>query len=343
MKKQLILLIAVLITTLTIAQSPQKMSYQAVIRDASNNLITNHAVGMQVSILQGSITGTVVFMETQSATTNNNGLVTIKIGEGNVIVGPMSGVNWGNGPYFIKTETDPTGGTSYTITGVTELMSVPYALYAANGGTPGPTGPTGPQGIQGPIGNTGSQGIQGPIGNTGPQGIQGPTGPIGSADTLRAVGDSYGGGIVFYVYEGGRHGLIASVTDQSTSAAWGIGSSTYAQGTGVGAGYMNTAIIIATSTSMTGTVAPRLCLNYFGSGGVYYADWYLPSIWELKQIYLSGLTGVSQLNMTTGTYWSSTEFNLNPMAAQAFNFATGVIVVGAMKSTSSRVRAIRKF
>jgi hypothetical protein len=116
---------------------------------------------------------------------------------------------------------------------------------------------------------------------------------------------------------------------------------TYAQGTGVGAGYMNTAIMIATSITMTGTIASRLCLNYIPSGSVYYADWYLPSIWELKQIYLSGLTGVSDLNMTTGTYWSSTESSLT--TASAYNFATGVIVSGAMKNSSAWVRAIRKF
>lgn len=112
------------------AQSPEKMSYQAVIRNSSNNLITSTAVGMKISILQGSITGTVEYAETQTPTTNANGLVSIEIGDGTVITGMFSAIDWTNGPYFIKTETDPTGGTSYTITGTSQLLSVPYALHA---------------------------------------------------------------------------------------------------------------------------------------------------------------------------------------------------------------------
>ncbi len=118
----------------TNAQSPQKMSYQAIIRNASNNLITNSTVGMQISILQGSATGTLVYAETQTPTTNINGLATLEIGTGNIVSGTFANINWANGPYFIKTETDPTGGTNYTISGTTEFTSVPYALYALNAG-----------------------------------------------------------------------------------------------------------------------------------------------------------------------------------------------------------------
>ena len=112
------------------AQSPQKMSYQAVIRNTSNALITSSPVGMQISILQGSATGSVVYAETQTTITNANGLVSIEIGNGTVVTGTFSSINWANGPYFIKTETDPTGGTAYTISGTSELLSVPYALHA---------------------------------------------------------------------------------------------------------------------------------------------------------------------------------------------------------------------
>jgi uncharacterized protein (TIGR02145 family) len=126
MKKIFTIIAVVILTTSVFAQVPQKMNYQAVIRDAGNTLITNHAVGMQISILQGSATGTPVYIETQTPTTNANGLVTIEIGEGT----GFDAINWSNGPFFIKTETDPTGGTSYTITGTSQLSSVPYALYA---------------------------------------------------------------------------------------------------------------------------------------------------------------------------------------------------------------------
>jgi len=127
MKRFFTILAAVLLTATLWAQNPpQKMSYQAVIRNSSNVLVASSPVGMRISILQGSAGGTVVYTETQTPTTNVNGLVSIEIGGG---MG-FDAINWANGPYFIKTETDPTGGTSYTITGTSQLLSVPFALYA---------------------------------------------------------------------------------------------------------------------------------------------------------------------------------------------------------------------
>ena len=113
------------------AQSPEKMSYQAVIRDSDDNLITETQVGMQISILQDSESGTAVYVETQEPSTNANGLVSIEIGTGTTSY-DFSTIDWANGPYFIKTETDPTGGTDYTITGTSELLSVPYALHSVS-------------------------------------------------------------------------------------------------------------------------------------------------------------------------------------------------------------------
>jgi len=112
------------------AQSPEKMSYQAVLRNSDGNLIVNSSVGVRIQILQTSEFGAAVFVETHSTTTNVNGLVTLEIGSGTVVLGTLAGINWANGPYFIKTETDPTGGTSYTVTGTSQLLSVPYALHA---------------------------------------------------------------------------------------------------------------------------------------------------------------------------------------------------------------------
>ncbi len=123
----LIITFANLLISISIyAQSPQKMSYQAVIRNSNSDLVVSQAVGMRISILQGSATGTEVYTETQTPTTNANGLVCIEIG----IEAGFSSINWAAGPYFIKTETDPTGGTNYTITGTSQLLSVPYSLNA---------------------------------------------------------------------------------------------------------------------------------------------------------------------------------------------------------------------
>lgn len=135
MKKLIILVTAIFVTTYTMAQAPEKMSYQAIIRNASNTLVTNHAVGLRISILQGSAAGTAVYVETQTPTTNTNGLVSIDIGAGSVVTGTFSDIDWSSGPYYIKTETDPSGGTSYTISGTSQLLSVPYALYAKSAGS----------------------------------------------------------------------------------------------------------------------------------------------------------------------------------------------------------------
>ena len=116
------------------AQSPEKFTYQAVVRNASNALVVNAPVGVRVSILQGSATGNPVYVETQTVTTNANGLLTMEIGGGNVQQGTFAGIDWANGPYFLKTETDPNGGSNYSITSTQQLLSVPYALYAKEAG-----------------------------------------------------------------------------------------------------------------------------------------------------------------------------------------------------------------
>jgi hypothetical protein len=118
------------ITSTLFAQAPNKMTYQAVIRNGSNVLVSNSPIGMRVSILQGSPTGSSVFTETHTTTSNLNGLVSIIIGTGSLVSGSFSAINWQSGPYFIKTETDPTGGSSYSIIGVSECASVPFAKYA---------------------------------------------------------------------------------------------------------------------------------------------------------------------------------------------------------------------
>jgi hypothetical protein len=114
------------------AQSPNKMSYQCVVRNTAGALVSNHAVGIRISILQGSATGTIVFSETYNPVpqTNANGLLIDEIGSGSASTGTIAGIDWAAGPYYLKTETDPEGGVNYTVTGTSQLMSVPYALYA---------------------------------------------------------------------------------------------------------------------------------------------------------------------------------------------------------------------
>jgi uncharacterized protein (TIGR02145 family) len=131
MKNQFLFLFAnLLLSSFLFAQAPNKMSYQAVIRNSNNVLVSNHAVGMRISILQGTATGTSVYTETQNPSTNANGLIAIEIGTGIVVSGSFSNIDWANGPYFVKTETDPNGGSNYTLTGTSQLLSVPYALHA---------------------------------------------------------------------------------------------------------------------------------------------------------------------------------------------------------------------
>jgi len=140
----LITLLLLLITFHSQAQAPQSFSYQAVIRSADGELLREQKVSVRITILQVSEEGRPVFIETHDAMTNQNGLVSLAIGEGKVVDGSMEQIEWADGPFFVKTETDPRGGDDYSITGTTRLLSVPYALYAArsgNGGSPSVAAP----------------------------------------------------------------------------------------------------------------------------------------------------------------------------------------------------------
>jgi hypothetical protein len=125
MKKIYFLLAGLLMTASVFAQAPQKMSYQALLRDDASALIISSPVAMRISILQGSATGTIAYSETQNTSTNTNGVVSLEIGTGIPLTGTFSGIDWASAPFFFKTETDPTGGSDYSIIGTNELMSVP--------------------------------------------------------------------------------------------------------------------------------------------------------------------------------------------------------------------------
>ena len=129
MKKLISLFFLMFVGLLVFAQLPQKFSYQAVIRNESNTLVSG-PVGVRISMLQGDANGEMVYQETHIVETNTNGLMTLEIGDGTVVSGDFSAIDWADGPYFLKAETDPSGGTNYTIEGTQQLLSVPYALFA---------------------------------------------------------------------------------------------------------------------------------------------------------------------------------------------------------------------
>jgi hypothetical protein len=169
------------------SQSPEAFKYQAVVRDATNAPLTNQAVGMRLTIQQDSIGGAAVYTETFATSSNDFGLVNLEIGTGTT-ADDFTTIDWASGPYFMETALDATGDTSYVVLGTSQLMSVPYALYAKTSGNPkpGPSGPPGDTGPQGPAGNDGApgadgaQGPQGPAGNDGAPGADGAQGPQGT-------------------------------------------------------------------------------------------------------------------------------------------------------------------
>ncbi|GGG51060.1 collagen-like protein [Epilithonimonas arachidiradicis] len=239
--KKLSFLAASLVSTFAFSQVQDAMSYQAVIRNSSNELIKSQNVGMKFSILKGSPTGSVVYSETQIQPTNINGLVNVKIGAGTLVSGSYSTIDWGADTYFIKIETDPTGSTNYTITGTSQLLSVPYALYAKTSGSslPGPTGatgPQGPQGIQGVQGITGATGIAGLTGATGPQGpvgvtgATGPQGPQGIQGVQGVTGATGVAGLTGATGPQGPVGVSGATGPQGPQGIQGITGPTGVQG-----------------------------------------------------------------------------------------------------------------
>lgn len=186
MKKGLLLFTALIFATCATvqAQSPQGMNYQAVVRNATGQPVVSGTVNFRFTIRTGTATGTSVFQETQSASTNQFGLASVVIGS---VGSGLSSVDWANGSKFLQVEIDPTGGTTFTDMGTTQLVSVPYALYAANS-APGPQGPTGPQGAAGNDGATGATGAPGADGSNGTDGADGATGPQGPQGVTGAQG-----------------------------------------------------------------------------------------------------------------------------------------------------------
>jgi hypothetical protein len=288
------------------AQAPQKMSYQVVVRDGDDTLIKNQIIAIQVSILQNTNS---IYVETHSVMTNNNGLASLEIGGGNVITGNFSEIDWSLGSYFIKTEIDLTGGTNYTITGTSQLLSVPYALYAANGG------------------------------------IQGPPGMCGFT---HFIGEKFGGGIVVSVWKenGIEKGLIASLDDLSSSQEWSNVTDTIgAAAQNPMDGRINTAAIIAQAGHVSS--AASLCANYTAGGlNDWYlpAAWELNKLYniafEINNILENDGDSNTKGFELNSYYWSSTE-NYFYNAWYQYFFA-GYQTLGS-EFNKYRVRAVRRF
>lgn len=131
MKKLLLLFAVLFISVAAFAQFPQKINYQAVVRNTAGDPVVNQNVSLRLSVLNGAA-GATLYTETHSVTTNNFGLVNLQIGSGTAVAGTFSGIDWSIGNRFLKIEADVTGGSTYTTLATTELVSVPYALNAAS-------------------------------------------------------------------------------------------------------------------------------------------------------------------------------------------------------------------
>ena len=313
MKKLYTFISAVILSVSLWAQAPQKMSYQAVIRGANNVLVVEKPVGVRISILQGSETGSTVYTETHTPTTNTNGLASLSIGAGKSPSSDFSKIDWSKGPYFVKTETDVAGGTNYQLTSVSELMSVPYAIHA----------------------KTAESIVGGNAGNN-------------SGSFTHYIGEEFGGGVIFHLWKdklGVEHGLVVAITDQSTSQAWSnikdveIGQTAKSSWDG-----LSNSNAIVNQSGHTSSAA-KLCLDLVSGGQ---DDWYLPSIQELNMLWnnyftvvksLSHISGATQLG--SAAYWSSSEsINFN---AWYYSFSYGNAYYGSNKSSTYLVRAVRAF
>ena len=342
MKKLILSFVAIATIALTsFGQAPEGFKYQAVVRDAGNLILNNQDVAMRLTIRQGSLGGTAVYTETFGITTNTYGLVNLVIGAGTVVSGDFTTIDWSAGPFFIETAVDITGGITYVVMGTSQLMSVPYALYAkTSGNVAGP---------QGPVGNNGADGVTSAgtgISVTGAGTVGSPYVVSATSDCGLSIGDTIQGGMIFYLDASGCHGLISATTDQSTGIQWYNGSSSYTNATfdGVKAGQSNTKLII--DTQGTGSYAAKLCddLIIYSNTGLF-EDWYLPSKYELNLMYDNigqgdalGLGNVGQF--ANDAYLSSTEYSNLFAWGQYFN-AGGQF--HSYKDYGRYVRAVRAF
>jgi hypothetical protein len=338
MNKFYTLLVALVITASTFAQAPEKMSYQAVVRDSGDNLVTSQVVGMQISILKDAVA---IYIETQTPMTNANGLVSINIGDVNPTA--FADIDWSAGTYSIKTEIDPAGPlTNYTITGTSELLSVPYALHATNGQDSG----TNAGDMQ--YWNGSSWDVVAATPNEGAtlQMIGGLPTWVGGTPPPPAIGDIRDGGVVFWL-DGNGGGLVCAFSDFSNLRLWGCHDTDLSNvpnvpynypnpptgfGAEIGDGIDNTNNILNDCPSAPTALAAR----FLGP------EWFLPSANELNQMYINKTTleAVAGFSAFSLFYWSSSEISTNNAWLQWFDNGFQASV---NKYTQNYVRAVRAF
>ena len=310
--KKLFTLIALAITLITTAQAPQGFNYQATVRNNTGQLLLNQSVLVNFNILQNSDTGTVVYSENQTATTDDLGHINLVVGQGTATTGTFGGINWASGTYFLGIELN--SGTGYVAMGTTQLLSVPYALHA----------------------NTATS----TTGSTG--GFTHYIGELFGGGIVLSV----------WKENGIEHGLIASLTDLSTGVQWTTPAfqSILVEPTAQSPrdGLANTNAIVAQAGVGT-TYAAGLCRAYNAGG---FNDWYLPALWELNQCFnsanivnqiLGDENGFMFSNPNLSSYyWSSTEGVSDSAWTQNFNNGT---VGGYFPKNSefAAVRAVRRF
>ncbi|MEN9394972.1 MAG: hypothetical protein RL362_1193 [Bacteroidota bacterium] len=300
-----------------LAQAPQGIPYQAVVRNVDGTVMSNTAITITFKIHDVTAAGVVVYEETHAVTSNSQGLVSMNVGSGTVVTGAFDNINWGGGNKFLHVLMN--AGNGNIDLGTQQMMSVPYALYAED--------------VNVRVSVTGDSLF---IGN------QVSIVPGVSAANDIQVGDLYQGGYVAYLFQPGdlgyvaneRHGIIVSTQDVGV-AVWGC-YETFVIGTDyyLGSGIINTNAILSYSCGLVNTAA-QLCSDYIFQG---YADWQLPSYDELMAIYTNLHNSVS---FTYGSYWTSTQESGSWSKSIGFN--NNGSNEHSTKNSIINVRAIRYF
>jgi hypothetical protein len=290
---------------------PNGFNYSAVARGPQGQPISNQNIGIRFSILKTTATGLAQYVETHQTTTDATGLFNLIIGGGAVQSGSFSAIDWSSDNFFLKVELDAQGGINYYNMGTTQLLSVPYALYAKSAGSVNGAG--------------------------------------GGGNFTHYIGEEYGGGVIFHLWKdnaGVEHGLIVDKTDLSTAQPWS-NMDTVLIGPAAQSGWdgLSNSNAIVGQTGHTNSAA-ALCLNSTNGGQ---SDWYLPSILELSMLWnnycdvsrsLSQIAGATLMSYQNN-YWSSTEFNDWRSWFQAFD-GTAFHDLKSFNLTHS-VRAVRTF